>query len=156
MGGRWIASTNAMISEENSEYKYTFNIPIGDIEYNGHCMVDFYEVSCTHTPEEAAKAYAEAVRKIGRNLPAELCSKPDEYEISEEDSLFLKNLGYKFDNWYNECDPEKDGMADLTMWFITQGNSDIKCKFDNRCEEFSIRLRQIMGRHQVIGYGVYS
>lgn len=126
---------------ENKHSSYMFLLTMGDKGGDGHNIRQDVLVGSSHPKECIRSAYNNSTKIAGRLRPDVLCGECEDNSVSDGNIKELKKCGFEFH------DPEwitYDEMARYTLWFIMQGNPEIKLTI--------MHLNQLLDHS--VGYGV--
>lgn len=140
-----------------------FQIPIGDWSHDGHGLCEYFMASANaESIEDVREAYFKAKKVVPRDCQPELiCHDYEEHTLDKEQCGKLKKAGAPLP----EDADEEDGadyvgpeyMAELVVWFLNQGNPELKCKLEDK-DELTLtfyghdKFKRHIGH---IGYGVF-
>ena len=118
--------------------KHKWAIDIGDWSNDGHGKCESKLIESNLTNEEAREAYFKAKEKLGKAYPEIVCQEYEDYLVDAEMLKELRAHGFEFKDCDGEGEgdeevvyPYVEGMLQLTLWFIQQGNPDFKYKIIN-------------------------
>lgn len=144
--------------------KHKWKLEIGDRSGDGHSQCDTFLIESNLTVEEANEAYFAAKKALKKGYPETICHDYEDGSIDRDMIDKLHSLGFEFTNWDADGEPGdedeimypgSDGMAQLTLWFIKQGNPEFKYKIlSDNVPTFGGHTKK--GYIGQIGYGVFS
>jgi len=148
--------------------KHKFNIDIGDWSSDGHGKCKSFLFESSHSVEDVREAYFAAGKKLKKNWPEEVCHDYGDYSVTAEVLRELKQVGFEFKDCDFDgeegaddevCYPSEEGMLQLTVWFIKQGNPEIKLKQISTPKVPSLAFYGFDKKKRhigFIGYGIYD
>lgn len=146
---------------------HQFRIPVGDWSSDGHGQCDWFTVNCSHPLNEVREAYFKAIEVLGKEWPTYICSAYEYSWVDKEDEEELTKLGFDvttFEERYARGDgeeelwhPTSEGMLELTLWFIQQGDVEIQFEIvPTQQAMFPFYGYDDEGRHiSATGYGIF-
>lgn len=126
--------------------KHKWEFTVGDRSHDGHGLKDTFVIESNLTVAEAREAYHKAKKKFKKAYPEVICSDYEDGSVEYSMLQELRLLGFEFENCDGDGEegeedeviyPSSEGMLQLTMWCIKQGNPEFKYKLiNNDLEEF--------------------
>jgi hypothetical protein len=137
------------------EKKVRFEIHIGDWSDDGHGKMSTFTVNSNLSLKEVREAYFKAKKKLSSDLdPESFANEYEDNSIPEQTRKKAKAAGYTLPSEDEGFGPED--MFDYLLWFIQQGNKDLKLKQEKPLDSLSFYGDDEKGRHiDFIGYGLF-
>lgn len=115
-----------------SKKRFKFQIPIGDWSDDGHGKCQYFTASSFKSFEDVCRAYEKAKEKFKDDdfSPESFCNEYESSSVDPKTIDLMKKHGFYTDDMGDFEDFYVDEMADFVVWFINQGDPELKVKLE--------------------------